>query len=280
MENVEMTVVEYIWRNCYQIVCWDKEANKDNFPTTFGSGFFLQYKDKLVFVTADHVLHPDDYNQSDHVERSSKEYAYALVNNITNKKEPLYTVLTPISGFHNCDVYDFKKYLNGEEDIDVASIPEFPDVSISIVDSNRFEYPFLTHELKVDEKVLVNEGKNKLCIKEDAIVLPSKENRYIVLGVVKNKSTGILWNRVNAFHFNLHYEGEECGLYKFCYDRSIDSDNWEGLSGSPFFDETGRLVGMIIRVVHGDNIVWVVPMKEILNKIDFFIRVDNLQNQI
>ena len=280
MENVEMTVVEYIWRNCYQIVCWDKEANKDNFPTTFGSGFFLQYKDKLVFVTADHVLHSDDYNQSDNVERSSKEYAYALVNNITNKKEPLYTVLTPISGFHNCDVYDFKKYFNGEEDIDVASIPEFPDVSISIVDSNRFEYPFLTHELKVDEKVLVNEGKNKLCIKEDAIVLPSKENRYIVLGVVKNKSTGILWNRVNAFHFNLHYEGEECGLYKFCYDRSIDSDNWEGLSGSPFFDETGRLVGMIIRVVHGDNIVWVVPMKEILNKIDFFIRVDNLQNQI
>ncbi len=58
----------------------------------------------------------------------------------------------------------------------------------------------------------------------------------------------------------------------------IDKSKWEGLSGSPFFDTKGGLVGMIIRVLHGGNLLWVLPMNEILKKAKLFIDVDNLQS--
>lgn len=277
MEKKEINVIEYIWRNCYQIVGWDKKINKDNFPTIFGSGFFIEYKNNLVFVTADHVLHPDDYDNSENVERSQNEYSYAIVNNI-NKENSLETVLTPIGGFYNCDEFNFKKYIVGEEDLDVASIPKFMDLSISIVDPKKFKQPFLTHKLIVDEDIVVNEGLEKLCIKGDAIVLPTKDNLYVVAGVLQNEPKGVRWGRVNVIYCDLKYEGEEFGLYKFCYNGIIDKSKWEGLSGSPFFDTKGGLVGMIIRVLHGGNLLWVLPMNEILKKAKLFIDVDNLQS--
>lgn len=38
--EVENKILEHIWRNCYQIVAWEKEHIENSFPSINGCGFF------------------------------------------------------------------------------------------------------------------------------------------------------------------------------------------------------------------------------------------------
>ena len=92
-EMKDMPLLEYIWRNDYQIVVWEEGKRDSSFPTIFGNGFILQYEGEYVFVTADHVIHKLDYEVG---ERTGKEYEYSLINNIAGKG--LTTLFTDIYG--------------------------------------------------------------------------------------------------------------------------------------------------------------------------------------
>lgn len=53
------SVYEFAWLTTQQIVV-TSDKNGSNIKG-LGNGFFFQYRDKLFFVTADHVIHPDDF---------------------------------------------------------------------------------------------------------------------------------------------------------------------------------------------------------------------------
>ena len=268
----EMPLLEYIWRNDYQIVVWEKGKRDSSFPTIFGNGFILQYEDEDVFVTADHVIHKRDYEVG---ERTGKEYDYSLVNNIAG--EGLSTMFTNIFGFNFTDSYDFGKYMLGQEDLDVAMIPYLEDYAVSFI-GKSLPAPFMTHELILDE-VKVAPHLPKLYLKQECIGLPQEGKKYLTMGVLHKRFNGVVWERENMCHFNIEYDREAMGMYKFLYYRPIIEDEWSGLSGAPFFDEDGHLIGMVIRVVDGENIIWVMPINKILNFIRITKQIEKLSTK-
>jgi hypothetical protein len=57
-----MRLLEILSRTRLQVFTFTKGSSKD-FPEGAGSGFILKYKNKLIFVTADHVIHPLDHEK-------------------------------------------------------------------------------------------------------------------------------------------------------------------------------------------------------------------------
>lgn len=266
-----MDLPQYIWRNCYQIVVWENEKSTDNFPDYFGSGFVLRCGDKLIFVTADHVIHPADEKAG---MRTKCEYRYALLNNCNSLKD-LSTRITPIGNFLSFDYYNLNNFLKGEEELDVAMIPEIPDYAFAEVKYQDVSN-LLTHQLKNGDDILVKDGLNKLFLTEKSFATPSQMHEYMVWGVVHNELNDIRWERTNALYCELKYVGKDNGVYKFMYPANNQLSDWKGLSGSPFFDTEGHLIGMLVKVNVNSRIVWVIPIHLIWEMIKQMIRIQQL----
>ena len=76
----EFNLIEILAKTNYQIVIF-KNQNLEN-PVAFGSGFFINYKDNLFFITADHNIHIEDHKIN---ERTGIDNHVAILNNISNK---------------------------------------------------------------------------------------------------------------------------------------------------------------------------------------------------
>ncbi len=268
-ENI--SIIEYIWRNCYQLVVWEQEHKQYDFPSIFGCGFILKDENDYVFITADHVIHNKDYEAG---ERTPQEYQYAIVNNICRKD--LTTVLTSIYGFHSMESFNFDSYLRGEEDIEVAMIPDLKDVAFALIkEGSSLQYPFKTHELRLEDQVIVPAGCEKFFLTNNAFASPTTNKKYIVMGAIQNNNTGILWKRCNVIHNELTFECEHDEVFVFKSAQPVQIEQWEGLSGSPFFSEDGELIGMLTRVVEQNNTVIVLPINKITYYIDLVKKIEN-----
>lgn len=267
----EITLFEYMWRNCYQIVCWEAEREAELFPDVFGCGFMLQKdEDTYMFVTADHVVHKKDWEEGI---RTGQEYRRALVNNCNRQvAEGVQTVLSEIPDFSYCDKLDIKGFLVGEEDIETAMIPEMIDISYCKIKA-PFKCSLLTNELRVGNEVLCKEGLEKLCISSQAFAKVDPEKEYFIFGTLGNKLNDITWNRVNALHRNIRYLDEKDHMIRFSYTDFVSQEEWEGLSGSPVFSCDGELVGMVVRAVEGNSTLWVYPIDYIMEVI---LRIESL----
>lgn len=268
-ENI--SIIEYIWRNCYQLVVWEQEHKQYDFPSIFGCGFILKDENDYVFITADHVIHNKDYEAG---ERTPQEYQYAIVNNICRKD--LTTVLTSIYGFHSMESINFDSYLRGEEDIEVAMIPDLKDVAFALIkEGSSLQYPFKTHELRLEDQVIVPAGCEKFSLTKNAFAPPTTNKKYIVMGAIQNNNTGILWKRCNVIHNELTFECEHDEVFVFKSPQPVQIEQWEGLSGSPFFSEDGELIGMLTRVVEQNNAVIVLHINKITYYIDLVKKIEN-----
>lgn len=260
----EVTVFEYMWRNCYQIVCWEQERSAELFPDVFGCGFMLQNKDSYIFVTADHVVHKKDWDEGI---RTGQLYIRALVNNYNQEENGgIETVLSEMPDFSYCDRYNLKSLLDGKEDVEVAMIPEMIDISYCKI-KPPFKYPLLTNELRVENDVLCKGGMEKLCLTPESFAMVDPGKEYFILGTLGNKLDDIRWNRVNALHTNFRYVDEKDDMIRFSYTDFVSNEEWEGLSGSPVFSCDGELVGMVVRVVEGNSTLWVYPINYIMKVI-------------
>jgi len=275
-ENIhQMTMIEYFWRNTYQLVGWEEEHSENIFPDVFGCGFVLKINDKFVFVTADHVIHKADEEAG---ARTNKEYRYAIVCNQNDIKNGSFqTIFRPIGGFISLDKFDLGPYLRGEEELEVALIPDMQDYAFADFKPEYFQ-EILTHELRINNDVLTREGLFHIFICEDAYTEPNENSKYMVVGTIPepDKFDGIKWVRANAAHWELNFIGTEEGMYKFATSSQVKIEEWAGLSGAPFFDYDGNIVGMLLRAVEGYDFVWVMPIHTILKMINEMIRIGQL----
>ena len=182
--NEQISILEYIWRNCYQLVAWEECHNQNEFPDIFGYGFFIKNENNLWFITADHVIHNKDHQEG---ERTSQNYQYAILNNIN--RDDLSTVLTSIYGFHSMESFNFDSYLKGEEDIEVAMIPDLKDIAFSLIkEGSSLQYPFQTHELRLQDQIMVPAGCDKFYLTKKSFALPTTDKKYIVMGTIQNNN--------------------------------------------------------------------------------------------
>ena len=258
------SVYEFAWLTTQQIVVTEDEKGK--IIKGFGSGFFFLYRNKLFFVTADHVSHPDDFDKGIRLGKDD----FVWVFNNKNSTTELATMLTPIGGIYSFDQFDINDELSFE-------IPDMKDISFAIL-PNSFKYPFLTHELRVEEQLIVPAGKEKLVIKSECATELTSTDYCLVEGcVLWEIIDGIKFFRCNAIHQDLTLIGiDDEGYYILKHSEHIEYNKWAGLSGGPVFSDQGRLIGMIIEVNEKDDTIRVIPIKKITELMDCAIKYEEL----
>lgn len=259
-----MSLIEYFWKASHQIVMLspDKPADEADIEG-WGSGFILEYKGSQFFITCDHNLHMlDDYGNG---ERSGEDFQIAIIANFKDPQNPISTGLVTISGFYYFDCFD----------LNTPEIMDLKDVAFAQI-TGAFPLPLLTNQLTdYDGSIIVKAGELKLFIKEDAISEAEEGKDYVVTGCICNKIVdGIRMDHRTAFRKGIRYTGRtHMGSFVvFENPTTINVDEWEGLSGSPIFDEDGNLVGMVNEVLDGGNEIYVTPIKSILRLIDYVLQ--------
>lgn len=263
IEKYMDSVFELAWFATQQVLVTSDDRALD--IQGFGSGFFLQYRNKLFFITADHVTHINDFKEGIRLGKDN----YVWVFNNHNTKE-LATVLTPIRGLFSFDMIDIKDRLSFD-------IPDMQDVTFSIL-PNSFKIPFLTHELRdSDNNLVVAAGKEKIILKSECISELEEFDYCLIEGCVEWKITNdIRIERSNAIHLDLKFKDiDREGYYTLSYPNRIIYQHWAGLSGGPVFNDTCQLIGMIISVNETDNTIKVMPMKKITKLMDYAIKYEN-----
>lgn len=262
MDNIK-TVYELAWLTTQQVVVTtDKEGNNIK---SFGSGFFFQYEDTLFFVTADHVLHSDDFEEG--LRLGTDDYLWVL-NNINSTTE-LSTMLTPIFGLFTFDMMNFNDELSLE-------IPDMKDIALAILPNTFFNSKFLTHDLKVEDEVIVDAGVEKKII--DCSEMLKKGDLCLIEGCVKWKKKGVILSRANAIYQNLKFKGyDNKGYYILKYERSVKYEDWAGLSGGPVFNDKAKLIGMAIEVNVVEDTICVIPIEKIMKLMNYAIKINQIK---
>lgn len=256
----EFSLIEIFVKTTYQVVI-SKEKSFQSNPIAFGSGFFLNYKDHLFFITADHNIHIEDHQTS---ERTGIDNFLGILNNISDRNN-FTTTITPIGGFYCMESFDISK-----EDLN----PQLVDVAISLVDRNKFETPFITEEDIRDENgnPLVSPKEQKFDFLEEHIVEPSTADTYYIFGKIKPNFKGLFLHREDAFKNDLKYI-DKFGRYILLNtkDEILNYEDWAGLSGSPVLNAEGKCIGILCSVIEGTKSVFVKPFSEIVPLLDIII---------
>lgn len=258
------SVYEFAWLTTQQIVVTsDKEGRTIK---GFGSGFFFQYRDRLFLVTADHVSHPDDFEAGIRLGKDD----YVWVFNNKNSTTELATLLTPVGGLFSFDRSDITDELS-------LFIPDMKDISFAIL-PNSFKYPFLTHELRVEEQIIVPAGEEKVIISSQCATELKDADYCLIEGCVQWVIKGASLFRRNAIHQDMTLEDTDGeGYYVLKHSGPVEYKDWAGLSGGPVFNDKYGLVGMAIQVNEEQDTITVVPMKKITELMDYAIQYEDSQ---
>lgn len=267
----------------------------------FGSGFLLRHQGRLFFITADHVVHLDDYDSDNMTgQRTGVDYSPQIITNVQAKDE-LKSINLPIGGFYHLTGFGFDEdTLNTPEDfvsvfdkivkraIDIndeslpldVRIASFPDMAISEL-KEPLCVPLLNNQVVTQNgEILIKEGTPKLSLCSDNIKDFSKENWYVVAGTVRNEiKNSVVLDRTNILHEQLLFEElnrEKNAILKI--PGLVDIQYWAGLSGAPILDNDGLLAGMLIRGPETEPFITAVPTRKIIWFLDMIIRNENNVN--
>lgn len=252
------TVFELSWRATLPLMFFKREDKTCSNPQGFGSGFFLLYRGRYIFVTADHNTHSEDFEKG---ERTPAENTVCIMTEQVDS-ENLSTALIPITGF--CDFTSFD--LN---DPNFSDFPDLVDISFKVFEENSIPMKILSPRLEVGGEILVEEGEKILILMEDPIPL-SKDDFCLVTGLVRNEIVRTMCiQRKAAIHIDLQFkELDRDRYYVMSYPKPVKREEWAGLSGAPVFSDKGSCIGMIIRGAEDYDTVTVVPIRKILSLID------------
>lgn len=256
----EFSLTEILVKTTYQIVI-SKEPTFQSNPLAFGSGFFMSFKDKLFFITADHNIHIEDHQIN---ERTGVDNYVGIFNNISDRNN-FSTIITPVGGFYYMESFDISK-----NNLNIQLV----DVAISMVDREKFEAPFFTDENipDQDENLIVSQNQQKFEFLEEHIVEPSGKDTYFIYGKIKPNFKGLFLHRDITFKNNLKYINSYGDYLLLNTDKEIsDYENWAGLSGSPVINQDGKCVGVLCSINEGTKSVFVKPFSKILPFLDTII---------
>jgi len=261
----ELTLIEVLAKTSYQIQITEPSNKELDKPIAFGSGFLVNYKKELIFITADHNVHLDDYDLN---ERTGVDNVVSIFNNIS-KKDDFSTLLTPISPFYYMEGFDISK----PEDN-----PELFDVAVCILNKTKIKAPFLTEQIKNDnDEILVRAHEPKFTFTEEQLVEPNLDDIYFIYGKVKAEFKTVFLHRTDTLKENISFVQKVGDYLLFNTSETInDIKDWSGLSGSAVLNQKGNCVGVLCSVNEGTKSIWVKPIE----KVKILMDVAILQEQI
>jgi hypothetical protein len=270
MENAfqhEVSLNELLVKTSYQTQTTTPDDLLCNNPIAFGAGFIVEYNGKF-FVTADHNLHIDDY-QEGRQERVRIDNVVSIFNNYTPPDNFLSTVITPLGGFYYMEQFHLDKPDNS---------PELVDIAICKMKVMHFQYPFLTDEVKFLNET-ISTGELKWSIKTDAFSDPKLGTNYFVFGKIRTSiENEIRLDRKNTIKEELKYISNVGDYFLFNTIEAIsDKKDWVGLSGSPVISENGECVGVLCSVNENSKSIWVMPISKVKMLIEIIAQQEKLE---
>lgn len=223
-----------------------------------GNGFVYRYRDKKFFITAAHVV-PDIVSQGGEV---------YILTHLSNDR--LSTQVIDIKDFYNLTyLQDIGKDLFciefNQHPVDCA----FCDLSNKEV--KTIPIIFNDDSINVDHHFRINS------IPKEDTTEPNIADKYIVCGRIVQQIRGVVWEAKAYTYSNIDYEGPGVwGLLSFLFREVPDMKQWCGLSGSPFFNEHGKLIGMVQEKDPNTERVLVLSIKTIEESIDLMYFQDNV----
>lgn len=264
----KISFIEVLAKTSYQVQI-TKSTNKEfDRPIAFGSGFFVDYKNKLFFITADHNIHIEDHELS---ERTGIDNVVSIFNNIS-KKEDFSTLLTPVEPFYYMEKFDITKS-------DVK--PELFDVAVCLMDKEKIEAPFLTEQINDHNgNILVNPNEPKFTFSEKQMVEATTNDQYFIYGKIKPKIKTFFLHRVDTLKENITFIQQNGDYLLFNTNETItDKRDWAGLSGSAVLNNKGNCVGVLCSVNEGTKTIWVKSIQKVKILMDVAILQEQMSNK-
>lgn len=264
-----LSMYEVLVKTSYQTQITEPHDKECSNPVAFGSGFIVEFDGTDFFVTADHTVHLDDYEEAE--ERSWKDYVVSIFNNYSPPENFLSTVVTPLGGFYYMEQFHLDKPQN---------LPKPVDITVCVLKQKHFQYPFLTTGVNFSETDKVNPGEQKFKIKKDCFTTPNANDSYCVFGAVKTKIIdNIKVDREFTLKHNLKFISQNGDFYLFnTPDLILDRDEWRGLSGSPVLSDEGECVGVICDVLENSKSIWVMPISKVQMLIEVAVQQEAQEN--
>ncbi|WP_291583780.1 hypothetical protein [Bacteroides sp.] len=261
-----MLLLELLSRTRFQVLTYEPGTNYE-LPSGVGSGFMISYKDKQFFVTADHVMHCDDYGKIQ--ERQWKDYDLAILNNVINldKNNVPKSMITPLTGFFYFEKADIRYPQKG--------IKPF-DVTFMIMSEEQKAYPYKTCSIPLADGNMLPADSDKIVIPSTTFVSAKTDQTYSVLGRIKFSMKKVnadntLLNSEFTLKEGLRFLRKEGDFYILQTDSIVIYEEWAGLSGSPVLDVEGGLLGIACSVVPGGNEIYVLDIHKLLPLMDVAI---------
>lgn len=269
----QMSLMELLNRTRLQLFTYEIGTMKNSYPDGAGSGFFFKRKDKLFFVTADHVCHPFDHKPKV-IQRAYKDKDVGIVNNHVEKDENgvEMPIITPVGGFYYFDKIKFTPD-KGFEDFKPF------DATFSILGKDRFQYPFKNEGFRFLDGSTVEAGLNMIIIPSEAIVTPASEDWYIVYGHTSHRladdGVHLAWD--TTIHNEMKYLRENGDYYVLKPAEPIDNKKWEGISGAPVLNQKGGLLGILCGGMPRLNEIYVMKMSAVLALMDSTLTIEEIE---
>ncbi|MDH6310021.1 hypothetical protein M2451_002911 [Dysgonomonas sp. PFB1-18] len=261
-ESKQIPLTEVLVKTTYFTQSTHPSDTECSRPMYFGCGFMIRYKDETFFVTADHNLHPEDYdNETKVMKRTWVDYTISIFNNVKPVEQPLSTVITPLGGFFYMEKYDIMK---------PKDLPELMDVCVCMMKPINFTYPFLTDEVVFSEHT-INVGEQKFCFIEDMMEEPRENMMYFVFGKINAETKGIRIHSENTLKENLRYICKSGDFYLLETPDIVVYEEWAGLSGSPVISEEGNCIGVLCSVLPEKKIICVMSIEKVKMLLDLAI---------
>ena len=270
IDSSEISLHEVLVKTSYLTQITEEHNKEFDNPVAFGSGFIADYHNEKFFVTADHTIHIDDY-QGEKEERTGKDYNIAVFNFYTDPTNFLSTIITPLGGFHYMEQFNLDK---------PEELPRPVDITVCKMNEINFKYPFLSDEVSFVNGELIKVGEAKLHIKENCFVEPDKSKKYFIFGKVRVKlidNIRMYWeNTIKESIKFISYSGD---FLLFNTELLIEvKEDWEGLSGSPVFNEDGECVGVLCDVLEYSHSIWVMPISKVKMLLDIAVQQEEISN--
>lgn len=266
----QVSLYEVLVKTSYLTQITEPDNKLLDHPIGFASGFIVEYNGDKFFVTADHTIHIDDYNEGIE-ERTWKDYIISIFNNYTDPENCLSTVITPLGGFF----YMEQLHLNKPD-----NLPRPIDVSVCKMKSIHFQYPFLTDQVTFANEETIKVGEQKFTIKKESFSDPVEYTNYFIFGKIRTKLIdNIRMDWQNTLKESLKFAAKTGDFYLFnTPDLITDDEEWEGLSGSPVISEDGDCVGVLCDVLKNSNSIWVMPISKVKLLIEVAIQQEKVNN--
>lgn len=260
----------------YPIVAAPEDGTLMN-PTEAGTGFFLHYKDRHIFITVDHIIH-DDYATGEKISHGFDNHAAILTGRIhRNSENRREGELFRLGGF-----YYFEKFNASDPD----SVADLFDAAYIIFDDDRYKQlvSITSGAVKSDGQVIVPRGINRIPIAANIIATPNAEDTYFVAGQVKyhwqqNEAGDKILASSYIQHPEMRYHHTDGDFIILTNLESIIKSHWKGLSGSPVINQEGALLGILCDGKVGADKVYVMDIRKVIRMVDYSLQIEEINKQ-